>query len=241
VAIPGEGTAPTQAKGGLFEDVVDIFVRPKDLFERYRAGNFVKPALIQMVFMLVVGIAAMSLIAPYYEAEMLRGMRQSGQQMPEGAAGAMGTMTTVMSIVGSAIAPWIIAIFGGLATFIAAKILGAQLNFKQSATIASWAYMPAAILGMLTLAIFGAVSDPTTIRGVVDGQLGPGRFFDPETTSPVLVALLQQIDIFAIWGLFLTAIGVVVIARKDMGTGILVALIRFAIGSLFTIVPALLR
>ena len=241
MALPSDGTTTAPSKGGLFEDVVDVFVRPKELFERYRAGNFVKPALVQMIFMLVVGLAAMSLMAPYYEAEMLRGMRQSGQPMPEGAAGMMGTMAKVTSVVGSAIAPWLIAIFGGLATWIAAKILGAQMGFKQAATIASWSYMPSAILGMLTLAIFGAVSDPTTIRGIVDGQLGLGRFFDPETTAPVLVALLQQIDIFAIWGLFITAIGVMVIARKDMGTGILVAIIRFAIASLFTIVPALLR
>jgi hypothetical protein len=153
----------------------------------------------------------------------------------------MGMMTKVMAIVGSAIGPWIIAIFGGLATWIAAKVLGAQLNFKQSATIASWSYMPAAILGVITLAIFGAVSDPTSIRGIMDGQLGVGRFFDPDATSPVLVALYQQLDVFGIWGIFITAIGVMVIARKDMGTGILAAIIRFAIASLFTIVPALLR
>ena len=239
MTAPSESTAPV-AKGGLFEDFVDVFVRPRALFERNRNSSFVRPALVESLFFLVVGIAAMNLVAPYFEAEILRGMRQSGQTMPEGGAGMMGTMAKVTSTFGFAIAPWMVALLGGLATWIAAKIFGAALSFGQSAMIAAWSYAPA-MIGTVAMAVQGALVDPSTIRGVSDAQLGPARFVDPETASPVLLALLQQLDLFNLWGLVLTAIGVMVVARKDMGTGVLVAVVRFAFVALATIVPALLK
>lgn len=241
MTLPGDNIPASAPKSGMFEDLIDVFVRPKELFERYRNGSFVRPALLQMIFMLVVTVAALSLIIPYYEAESARAVRQSGQAMPENAAAVMGPVMKATAIGAALLVPWLIAILGGLATWIAARIVGAKLSYKQSAVVSSWSYTPSAILGMLALAVFGAISDPTTIRGVTDGQLGPGRFVDPETTAPVLLALYQQLDVFAIWGLFLTATGVMIMARKDLGTGMIAALIRFAIVSLFTIVPALLR
>lgn len=239
MTAPSETTAPV-AKGGLFEDFVDAFVSPRALFERNRNSSFVRPAIVQSLFFLVIGVAAMNLVAPYFEAEMLRTMRQQGQTIPEDASAMMGTMAKVTSTFGFAIAPWIVALLGGLATWIATRLVGAKLTFGQSAMISAWSYTPA-MLGAVAMAVHGALVDPSTIRGVGDAQLGPARFIDPETASPVLLALLQQIDLFNLWGLALTVIGIMVVARKDMGTSILATLIRFAFFALGTIIPALLR
>ena len=75
---------------------------------------------------------------------------------------------------------------------------------------------------------------------VADAQIGPARLLDPNTSAPVLVALFQQLDIFNLWTLVLTAIGVAVVARTTVSTGALAAIIRFAIAALFVVVPALL-
>ncbi|HYW31724.1 MAG TPA: YIP1 family protein [Gemmatimonas sp.] len=239
MTVPGEATTPV-AKGGLFEDFVDAFVRPRALFERNSNSSFVRPALVQSLFFLVIGIAAMNLVAPYFEAEMLRTVRQNGQPMPENGAAVMGTMAKVTSTIGFAVAPWMVALLGGLATWIATRIIGARLSFGQSAMIAAWSYTPA-MLGTVLMAVQGALVDPSTIRGVSDAQLGPARFVDPETTQPVLLALLQQLDVFNLWGLVITAIGIMVVGRQDLGTSVMATAIRFALVALGTIVPALLR
>ena len=174
---------------------------------------------------------------------MLRAMRQqaaAGGPSPEAAAGVATTMAKVTSVVGFAIAPWLVGILGGLATWIASRVVGAKLTFGQSAMVSSWSYTPA-LLGAVALAVQGALADSSTIRGISDAQFGPARFMDPVTTSPVLLALMQQLDLWNLWGLVLVAIGVAVVARKDMGTGALAAIIRFALFALTTIVPALLR
>ncbi len=241
MTLPEGSTPSAPVKRGIFEDVVDTFMRPSALFERYREGNFVRPALIQTVFMLVIAVAALSLITPFYEAEMQRAALQAGQPMPEGAGAMMSSIAKITTVGGMVVAPWLIVLFGGLTTLIASRIVGAKLSFKQSASVASWSFMPPAILGTLVIAILGAVVDPLTVRGITDGQLGLGRFVDPATVSPVLLALFQRLDLFSIWAMFITAVGVSVTARKDLGTGILASIIRFAIAMLFTLVPILLR
>jgi hypothetical protein len=236
-------TTVAGAKAGIFEDFMDALVRPRTLFERNRNTSFVRPALVQSIFLLILGVAAMNLIAPYFEAEMLRAMRQqaaAGGPTPEGAAGMAGTMSKVTAVVGFALAPWMVGLLGGLATWVGARIVGAKLTFGQSAMISAWSYTPA-LIGALAMAVQGALTDPSAIRGASDAQLGPARFMDPNTTPPVTLALMQQLDLFNLWGLVLVAIGVAVVARKDMGSGALAAVIRFALFALATIIPALLR
>jgi hypothetical protein len=143
-------------------------------------------------------------------------------------------------VAGFAIAPWLIALLGGLATWIGARLVGARMAFGQAAMIASWSYTPA-MLGGVIMAVQGAITDPASIRGAADAQIGPARFMDPDTTAPPIMALVTQLDLFNLWGLVLTAIGVAVIARKDLGTGALAAIIRFALVALATLIPALMR
>ena len=243
MTVSGDTVVPAP-KGGIVEDFVDALIRPRALFERNRNSSFVRPALVQSIFLLIIGVAAMNLIAPYFEAEMTRAMAQqaakSGTAAPEGAAAMMGTMAKVTSVVGFAIAPWLVGILGGLATWVASRLVGAKLTFGQSAMVSSWSYTPA-LIGAVALAVQGAIADPSTIRGISDAQFGPARFMDPATTSPVMLALMQQLDLWNLWGLVLVAIGVAVVARKDMGSGALAAIIRFALFALATIIPALLR
>ncbi len=230
-------------KGGLIEDFVDVFVHPTSLFNRVRNSSFVRPALIQTVIFLVLVLAVRNLVSPFMEAEIERSMgvaAASGQPVPENAQAMGSTIARFSSMVGPVIAPWFMAIFGGLATLIGARIAGAKLSFGQSAMVASWSAMPS-ILGYMALAIQGAVLDTSSLRGVSDGSIGPTRFLNPDTTPPVVISLLNQLDLFSIWGLVITAIGVSVVAKVDRSAGALAAVIKFALFALLTLIPALMR
>ena len=240
MTVIDHSAAPVPKKG-LFEDFVDVFLRPRAMFERNRNTSFVRPALVQSIFFLVLGLATMNLVAPYFEADMLREMRRAGGgDIPEGASGMAGTMAKVTAVAGFALAPWLVALLGGVATWIGARVAGAGVSFGQAAMIASWSYAPA-MLGGIAMAVQGALADPASVRGAADAQIGPARFMDPETTAAPIMALVSQLDLFNLWALVLCAIGVAVVARKDLGTGILAAVIRFAIVALATLIPSLLR
>lgn len=246
MSLPLESVTPSAKKTGLMDDVVDAFVNPSALFDRMRDSSFVRPALIQMVLFGVIVFALRNLISPYFDAEFARGMAKAtaqaaaqGREMPASAIEMSRKISSFSTMFGPLLIPWFIAIFGGLATWIGARIVGAKISYGQSATIASWSYMPA-VLGYIALAVQGAMIDSNTIRGVSDGQLGPARFLDPNTASPQLLALLQNLDVFGIWSLVLTAIGVAVVARTSRSTGALAAVIRFGIGALLALIPMLM-
>ena len=230
-------------KTGSFEDVIDVFVNPSALFERARNASFARPALIQTLIFAVLVLAVRNLVSPYFEAEFDQGMTRAaanGQEIPERALAMSRKISTYATMIGPIIVPWFVALLGGAATWIGARVVGARLSFGQSATIASWSYTPA-VLGFIAMAVQGALSDTTAVRGVSDASLGLSRFLDPATASPALLALLNTLDIFGIWSLVLTAIGISVVARTTRTTGGIASLIRFAVGALVTVLPALLR
>ena len=232
--------------GSLMEDVIKIFYKPTEVFDNQRNNSFVMPALIQTVLFAVIVFSMKNLISPFWDAESARAMAaqaakmaENGQAMPENAKAMSEKIAGITAMVGPLLAPWLTAIFGGFITWIAAKIVGAKLTYGQSATIAAWAAFPA-VLAFITTAIFGMIMDPATIRGVTDGQLGPGKFIDPNTTSRAVVALFQQLDIFSVWTFILSGIGIAIVSRSSLQTGLVGALIKWGIVVALSVVPAVL-
>lgn len=246
MSYPDAEVPKAKANGSLMEDVIKIFYKPSEVFDNQRNSSFLMPALIQTVLFALIVFSMRNLISPFWDAESARQMAAqaakaaaNGQPLPEGAKAMGEKIASFSSIVGPLIAPWFTAIIGGLFTWIASKIVGAKLSYGQSATIASWAAFPA-VLAFIAMAIFGVMMDPATIRGVTDGQLGPGKFIDPNTTSRALVALFQNMDIFSIWTVLLSGIGIAVVSRASLNTGLVGAVIKWGIVVLFSVVPAIL-
>ena len=224
--------------GGLMEDFINIFIKPSEVFEHNRNKGFAMPALLQMVVWVVLAVALKNLMQPFIDADFARGMAKaaakaaaSGQPMPANATAMAEKFKDVGSYALPLIAPWINALVGGAFISFAAKIFSAPMSYSQGATISAWAYMPA-LLGTIATAVMGVVLDTDTIRGMSDGQLGPARFVDPATTPPVLLALLQRIDLFAIWEIVLAGIGISVVGRISRMNGILGAISAWALVTL---------
>lgn len=232
-----------KSSGGLMEDLINIFVNPSSVFEHQRNKSFAMPALVQSIIMLVLCLAMGNLIGPYFDAENARAMAAAaakGQAMPAEAQAAAEKFARYGAYAVLVIMPWFIAIVGGLFGWIGAKIVGANMGYGQSAMVASWAGFPA-VLGTIAMGIMGMMTDPTTIRGVADGQLGPARFLDPATASPAILGLLQSIDIFSIWTIILFGIGVSVVGQVSRGSGMVASLVKWGIVALFSVGAAVMR
>jgi Yip1 domain len=92
-----------------------------------------------------------------------------------------------------------------------------QTTFKISLAIVAFAWSPWLIHGLLSILII-FLKDPATVdlQNVVASNVGA---FLPEGSSKWLTALLISIDIFAIWTLFLLAIGFSATNPKKLSIG----------------------
>jgi hypothetical protein len=92
-----------------------------------------------------------------------------------------------------------------------------QTTFKISLAIVAFAWSPWLIHGLLSILII-FLKDPATVdlQNVVASNVGA---FLPEGSSKWLTALLSSIDIFAIWTLFLLAIGFSATNPKKLSVG----------------------
>jgi hypothetical protein len=81
---------------------------------------------------------------------------------------------------------------------------------------------------------------PQVPGAVFAASVGPARFVDPATTDNVVLTLLASFDLFGLWNIAITAIGVSVIARVSRGAGWLASVVAVAISLLFSLIPAAL-
>ncbi|MEP6766135.1 MAG: YIP1 family protein [Gemmatimonadaceae bacterium] len=230
--------ASTKPSGGLMDDLLEIFVKPSAVFERRRDSGFVVPVVVQMLLFVVLAVGLHNLMAPYMDADFARAMAKTaakaaanGQPMPEQATAMAEKFKNVGGYVIPAVVPWLVAIIGGIFVWLFAKIVGAKLQVGQGMTIAAWSFFPA-ILAMVVVAVFGVIADPQTVRGMSDAQLGPARFVDPATVSPILLQFLMRLDVFNIWSVILTGIGISVVGRVSRTAGIGAAVIQWVVVAL---------
>jgi Yip1-like protein len=92
-----------------------------------------------------------------------------------------------------------------------------QTTFKVSLAIVAFAWSPWLIHGLLSVLII-FLKDPASVdlQNVVASNIGA---FLPDGSSKWLVALMGSIDIFAIWTLFLLAIGFSATNPKKLSVG----------------------
>ena len=82
-----------------------------------------------------------------------------------------------------------------------------------------------------------------SIRQQLDGRFrlsfGVGRFLDPDTVSPLLLAIVGRVDVITIWITVLVAIGLCVTGRIPLRKAAIAAAIVWFVGGLPMIVGAL--
>src|SRR5437868_11424353 len=98
--------------------------------------------------------------------------------------------------------------------------------------IASYAYMPR-VLGAIAAGVQGLLMDPAKLTSASVLSVGPARFFDPTTTSPIKMALLMRLDLTVIWETVLLAIGVAVLGRISREKAILFGVSIWIVGGLY--------
>lgn len=227
--------------GGIVDDLVETFVAPARAFERRRDGRYGLLLLILMVVTGVIMVATMGLSAPYWDAQFDASMRMAaakGQALPPEATGELArTGFRWVAVVTATLAVPFLVWLGALFVALGGKLAGASIGYRQGAAIMTLASMPR-LLAPVAMAVQGLLVDPAQIRSFSDASLGPARFMNPETTSPVILSLLGNFDLTSLWSFALLGIGISVVGRVSRGNGFIGAAFVLAISLAVSLIPA---
>jgi hypothetical protein len=230
------------SKGSVFEDVLEVMWAPANVFDRSRAKGVGMYILVLTAITLVIVLATKGLIQPYVDANFdlqMQQMAAKGKPMPAEAVAAAQKFAGYGFLATGVLMIPIGAVLTGLLVWIGGKVVSARFAFGQAMLIATLASVPR-ILSFIATAVQGAMVDPQSIRSFSDASLGAARFVDPVSTSPALMAMLTNLDIFNVWQFIIMAIGISVVGRVERSAGYVGALVGWGLGVALTVVPALL-
>ncbi len=134
-------------------------------------------------------------------------------------------------------------LIGGLIYWLGANAMGGSAKFLHGVSVWVYSSLPPSIIFVLAniLVLFlKSVDDIDIIRsqsGLI--QANPGFFMDAKI-HPVLTALLSGLDLFAIFGWVLAAIGLQKVAKISSGSAWAVVLAVGLIGIAFKVIAALI-
>jgi hypothetical protein len=232
------GTAPTpqpqpqQAMPSFWEDVIEIFVHPVDVFRRRANDSFWPPLLFVAVAIGLIVFATFNVLTPVFEAEFTRSTAKTIADNPQAAAAVEGMRDTMLKVSRFTVPVFIvIGIFVlGLVAWLLSKMFDAKTTAGQGILIAAWSYMPR-VLGTIAGSTQALLMDPSKLNAQLAISLSPARFLDPDTANPLVYQMLGRLDVTIIWETILLAIGVYVTGKISHTQAIVFAIVNWLLGA----------
>lgn len=228
---------PKPDEPGVFEDLIDIFASPAKVFARRAKGGGAAIYFIVAIAMAGLGMTARPIMDNIAEAQARQGMEASPQfqQMPaEQKAQAIEMQRRFFPIFYIA-GPFLILLIMGVFVWIIGKIFGAAVTFGFGLVIASLAYVPRLIGFVVTNILAFTSSDTSKYVNPSQVSVGPAFFFDPATTSNVVLATLLRLDLLVIWSTVLIGIAYYAGGKAPKGKAAGGAFTLWLVASLFAI------
>lgn len=209
-------TAPApQDKTSVWEDFLDIFYAPSQVFGRRANGNFWIPLFVVTVLVALLAFANRHVMEPIFDAEFQRGMVAAMKANPQFTPAMMEKSRSVGLIVaqiGAVVFVPVIVLLAGFVAWVGAKLVGAKISWNAALVVAAYAAVPRVLQGVV-MSIQGLLMDPSQFVSRFSIEIGPARFFNADTVTPMVGALLDRFDLFSLWGVFLLTVGVAVIGK----------------------------
>jgi hypothetical protein len=223
------------ASTSTLTDCLEIFYAPSAVFERRKAAPaFGVPLLILVVALLVLFFAFRGAMDPIFDAEFKRGFAAAMKKNPQ--------ITQDMAAQAAAVARKFTGVivggyflFGpllvGFVLWMVGKFVGAKEELGAACMVATFAFFPRIIEGIIN-PLQALLLPDESLTGRYSVSLGLGRFFNPDTANPLLLAVAGRVDLFTIWITILLAIGLSVTGKVSRSQAALAAAIVWVIGAL---------
>jgi hypothetical protein len=228
---PTTGLPPTAS---VWEDFVDILYTPAAVFARRQNGNPWIPLVVVTLALGGLFLANSRLLEPIFDAEFDRSMAAALRDNPQLTPEMLEQGRRMGRLVFVPIAVCLI----GFALWLFGKVAEARVSFGTAVLVAAYAYVPRVIEALLS-GVQGLILDPATLDGRYRVTLGVGRFLDPDTTAPMVLALVGRVDVFTIWVTVLLAVGLSVTGKVSRPGAAVVAAFVWVAGALPGLLQAL--
>ena len=206
--------APLPAKTSLWEDCLDVFYAPREVFARRKDGRFWFALLVYGVLVAVLtylGRQFFDVVTELAWKQAIAQGKMSAEQMAQGKE-----FASKFQLVGYFFAPVAAAILGlvsGTVFWILSLFFRAGLSIGQAITIWTFGAYPS-LVSTAAVVVQSFVLDVNAITHKHAFSLNPARFL-PADTNPLLVKLAALADPFAIWSGFLLGLGAHVIGKLE--------------------------
>jgi hypothetical protein len=231
-------TAPTSAS--VWEDFVDIFYAPREVFERRRDGRFGIALAILIGLMALLLYLTRPLLAPVYDAIVDQGVAQAraaNPQLPPDAVQQMRDMSDRFLLPGLIFNFAIAVPLAGAVLWVVGKLFDSRQTVGQAMMVATYANVPRFVLGTITSALLALALGPESLNSPYDATMSLARLA-PDGTSPLLLAALSRLDLFVLWATALLGVGLAVTGGIKRSSAFLAAAAVWLIATLATVAGA---
>lgn len=196
-----------------WEDFIDIFYAPAQVFARRASSGFGIPMLVVTLVGAAIFFATYNATAPAFDADIGRSLAAAAKQgaTPEQVAAGSSAATVFLKVM-VVVGPPVVIFCTGLVLWLLGKLVGARQTLNAAILVAAFANVPR-LLGALLGGVLALLVDASTLTSRHAIGFGPARFLDPDSTSPVLLVMASRLDPFTIWATVLLAIGLAVTGR----------------------------
>jgi Yip1 domain. len=234
-------TSVTTATPSIWEDFVDIFTSPSEVFARRQNGNFWLPMILVTVIIGVIFLATKGLMQPIMDAEFQRGAAAAMRKNPQLTEDQMATMRHYGELASGFLVFILIPIgvfLTGLALWLIGKLFDATETLHTALVVTAYSFIPR-IVDSIIRAVQAAVMSPASLNGQYSVALSPARFMNPDTASPLMLALAGRLDVFTIWVTVLLAIGLSVTGKIPRSRAAIAAACVWLLGAFPALLTAL--
>jgi hypothetical protein len=229
-----ETPQPTE-KASRWEDFIDIFFSPTELFQRRANDSWWVPLLVVSALSLVLYYAFLPVQTAFGQAQRAERLAANPEAQAQ-----MQSMGNTFTMIGGIFVPIMMAIIlaiGAVITWGAAKLSGIDLSMKRSLMINAFLGMLVVVQQIvITVLAFLKVNRGEALHPLKDRSTGVIRLLDLEQMPDLAVAFLSRIDVLAFWILVWTAIALVAVTGAPKGRAYAAATVIWIVG----VLPALL-
>jgi hypothetical protein len=240
MTAPADTVMPAQPKTSVWEDFIDIFHAPSEVFARRRDGRFGLALVVLTIVLTLLYWLSTTYLAPMYDAEFDRQIAQAMRDNPQMTA-EMGEQMRGFQRFGVIFALFgtpILVVLVGFLLWLVGKLFDSTQSLGLALMVATYAQFPR-IIDWIVRNAQGALMSPESIEPKYGVSLSLARFLDQNAVSPLVYELAGRLDVFTIWVTILLAIGLHITGGVEKGRAYAAAAIVWLIGALPAVLGAL--
>lgn len=217
-------TFETEEKVVEKPSIFGMIMNPTDQFNRIRENPKIIVPLLIVTVLTAIGMALMFQSMDFANEPELAGMSEEELMV-------VTLISQISFVVVGIFTPVFMVLLSTVIFIIIAKIVRSEVSFKQLFSMNTYIFLISALSmivnGLAFLLVNGG--DPEILLTSLNSIIG---------ATGVLGAFLSSIEVFSIWGLIITAIGLQVVAKFSKGLSWGVVIVLYIITTMFSMMAA---